>query len=46
MTIVLSLAMIIGLLQAYLAVSKAHMGIGNDRVPPSSSLIDFTFLNK
>lgn len=46
MTIILSLAMIIGLLNAYLAVTKAHRGIGNDRVPSSNSLMEFIFLNK
>lgn len=45
MIIVLILAIIIGMLHAYVAVSKAHNGSG-DYVPPSPSLIDFIFFNR
>lgn len=45
MTIILSIAIIIGLLHAYLAVTNAHNGTGAS-VPSSPSLIDFIFFNR
>lgn len=46
MTIILIISACIGVLQGYLAISKAHMGLGDNIVKPSSSLIEFIFLNK
>ena len=45
MVLVMIAAIGIGLLQAFIKISNTRIGI-EPGVPPSNSLIDFTFLNK
>lgn len=45
MTIVLILAIIVGILQGLKNIQDVRYGI-SPGVPPSKNLIDFTFLNK
>lgn len=45
MTVVLSLAIIIGLIHAYQSIYNVRHGL-SDGVKPSNSLVEFTFLNK
>lgn len=45
MTLLLSIAIIVGVLQAYGSMNAAKNGTGAG-VSPSSSLIEFVFLNK
>lgn len=45
MTILLSIAILIGLLQSYQSIYNVRHGFSQG-VPESNSLIEFTFLNK